>query len=80
MFHIQEKIKLILEHLKTKSKTLNELIELIEYLLVDCPPIIDSDMMELLNSEKIKLLDYFYRDLSSIKDWSIQEITYLFEN
>ena len=75
----QEKIKLILEHVKTKSKTLNELIELIEYLLVDSPPIIDSDMMELLNSEKIKLLDFFYRDLSSIKDWSIQEITYLFE-
>ena len=75
----QEKIKLILEHVKTKSKTLNELIELIEYLLIARPPIIDSDMMELLNSEKIKLLDYFYRDLSSIKDWSIQEITYLFE-
>jgi len=75
----QEKIKLILEHVKTKSKTLNELIELIEYLLIARPPIIDSVMMELLNSEKIKLLDFFYRDLSSIKDWSIQEITYLFE-
>ena len=75
----QEKIKLILEHVKTKSKTLNELIELIEYLLIVRPPIIDSVMMELLNSEKIKLLDFFYRDLSSIKDWSIQEITYLFE-
>ena len=75
----QEKIKLILEHVKTKSKTLNELIELIEYLLMARPPIIDSDMMEILNSEKIKLLDFFYRDLSSIKDWSIQEITYLFE-
>ena len=36
-------------------------------------------MMEHLNSEKIKLLDFFYRDLSSIRDWSIQEITYLFE-
>ena len=75
----QEKIKLILEHVKTKSKTLNELIELIEYLLIVRPPIIDSVMMEHLNSEKIKLLDFFYRDLSSIKDWSIQEITYLFE-
>ena len=75
----QEKIKLILEHVKTKSKTLNELIELIEYLLMARPPIIDSNMMEILNSEKIKLLDFFYRDLSSIKDWSIQEITYLFE-
>ena len=75
----QEKIKLILEHVKTKSKTLNELIELIEYLLIARPPIIDSVMMELLNPEKIKLLDFFYRDLSSIKDWSIQEITYLFE-
>ena len=75
----QEKIKLILEHVKTKSKTLNELIELIEYLLIARPPIIDNVMMELLNSEKIKLLDFFYRDLSSIKDWSIQEITYLFE-
>ena len=64
----QEKIKLILEHVKTKSKTLNELIELIEYLLMVRPPIIDSVMMELLNSEKIKLLDFFYRDLSSIKD------------
>ena len=75
----QEKIKLILEHVKTKSKTLNELIELIEYLLIVRPPIIDSVMMEHLNSEKIKLLDFFYRDLSSIRDWSIQEITYLFE-
>ena len=75
----QEKIKLILEHVKTKSKTLNELIELIEYLLIVRPPIIDSVMMEHLNPEKIKLLDFFYRDLSSIKDWSIQEITYLFE-
>ena len=75
----QEKIKLILEHVKTKSKTLNELIELIEYLLAGHPPIIDSDMMEILNSEKIKLLEYFHRDLSSIKDWSIQEITHLFE-
>ena len=42
----QEKIKLILEHVKTKSKTLNELIELIEYLLAVRPPIIDSNMME----------------------------------
>ncbi len=75
----QEKIKLILEHVKTKSKTLNELIELIEYLLAGHPPIIDSDMMEILNSEKIKLLEYFHRDLSSVKDWSIQEITHLFE-
>ena len=29
--------------------------------------------------EKIKLLEYFHRDLSSVKDWSIQEITHLFE-
>ena len=76
---IQEKIKLILEHVKTKSKTLNELIELIEYLLMAHPPIIDSEMMELLNLEKIKLLEFFHRDLSSIKDWNIREITDLFE-
>ena len=75
----QEKIKLILEHVKTKSKTLNELIELIEYLLMGRPPIIDSDMMEFLNSEKIKLLEFFYQDLSLIKDWNIQEITSLFD-
>ena len=75
----QEKIKLILEHVKTKSKTLNELIELIEYLLIKHPPIIPSDMMEILNPEKIKLLEFFHQDLSSIKAWNIQEITYLFD-
>ncbi len=76
---IREKIKLILEHVKTKAKTLNELIELIEYLLLEHPPIISGAMNEILNPEKIELLGLFHRDLSRITNWSITDVTNLFE-
>ena len=75
----QEKIRLILAHIKTKAKTLNEVIELIQYLIIDGPPTISDEMSKIFTPEKIKLIELFYKDLSLLNKWSIQEITILLE-
>ena len=75
----QEKIRLILAHIKTKAKTLNEVIELIQYLIIDGSPTISDEMSEIFTPEKIKLIELFYKDLSLLNKWSIQEITILLE-
>lgn len=77
---LEEKMKLIIPHLKTKSKTLNELSELIRYLYQERPIEIKEFDFNIYTPEINDLVTSFKLSLEKIDNWNLMIIRDLFDN
>ena len=73
-------MKLIIPHLKTKSKTLNELSELIRYLYQERPIEIKEFDFNIYTPEINDLVTSFKLSLEKIDNWDLMIIRDLFDN
>ena len=73
-------MKQIIPHLKTKSKTLNELLELLEYLHVKRPLLIRENNFNIYTDEVNALIQSFKTSIERIEDWDLDSIKTLFDN
>jgi glutamyl-tRNA synthetase len=77
---LERKMKQIIPHLKTKSKTLNELLELLEYLHIKRPLLIRENNFNIYTDEVNALIQSFKTSIERIEDWDLDSIKTLFDN
>ena len=77
---LEKKMKLIIPHLKTKSKTLNELSDLIRYLYQKRPIEIKEIDYNIYTPHINDLIRSFKLNLEKIDNWDLNSITDLFDN
>lgn len=77
---LEKKMKLIIPHLKTKSKTLNELSDLIRYLYQKRPIEIKEIDYNIYTPDLNDLIRSFKLSLEKIDNWDLNSITDLFDN